>query len=89
MMALAQAADREPQLRTLFVELADGIVARSGCLLKKLNAASTEADARLLHAPSVGLAVVDLATGRSDGKRRAKAVLESTLTMIATKMVRQ
>jgi AcrR family transcriptional regulator len=88
MMALAQAADQEPQLRVLFQELADSIVSRAGRFLKKLNAAATEADARLLHALAVGLAVVDLATGRSDGKRRATAVLEATLTKIATKRVR-
>jgi AcrR family transcriptional regulator len=83
MMALAQAADQEPQLRALFRELADGIVLRTDRFLKKLIPAATEADARLLHALSVGLAVVDLAIGRPDGKRRAAAVLEAALTMIS------
>jgi len=85
MMALAQAADQEPQLRALFRELADGIILRAGRFLKALNPAATDADARLLHALSVGLAVVNLATGRADGKRRATAVLETALTMIATR----
>jgi hypothetical protein len=85
MMALAQAADQEPQLRALFRELADGIVLRADRFLKALNPAATDADARLLHAISVGLAVVNLATGRSDGKRRATAVLETALTMITTR----
>ena len=83
MMALAQAADREPQLRALFRELADGIVRRAARFLHALNPAATEADARLLHRLSVGLAVVDLATGRTDGKRRAAAVLKAALTMLA------
>jgi AcrR family transcriptional regulator len=83
MMALAQAADQEPQLRALFRELADGIVRRAGRFLNALNPAATAADARLLHSLSVGLAVVDLATGRTDGKRRAAAVLETALAMIA------
>jgi hypothetical protein len=83
MMALAQAADQEPQLRALFRELADGIVQRAGRFLNVLNPAATEADARLLHSLSVGLAVVDLATGRTDGKRRAAAVLESAFAMLA------
>jgi AcrR family transcriptional regulator len=85
MMALAQAADQEPQLRALFCELADGIVLRVGRFLKVLNPAATDADARLLHATSVGLAVVNLATGRADGKRRATAALETAITMIATR----
>lgn len=83
MMALAQAADQEPQLRALFRELADGIVRRAARFLHALNPAATEADARLLHRLSVGLAVVDLATGRTDGKRRAAAVLKAALTMLA------
>jgi AcrR family transcriptional regulator len=83
MMALAQAADQEPQLRALFRELADGIVRRAGRFLTALNPTATETDARLLHSLSVGLAVVDLATGRTDGKRRATAVLEAALAMIA------
>jgi AcrR family transcriptional regulator len=83
MMALVQAADQEPQLRALFRELADGIALRAGRFLKTLNPAATEADARLLHALSVGLAVVDLATGGPDGKPLAAAVLEAALTMIS------
>jgi AcrR family transcriptional regulator len=83
LMALAQAADEEPQLRALFRELADGIVSRAARFLETLNPAATEADARLLHALSVGLAVVDLATGRPDGTRLAASVLETALTMIS------
>jgi AcrR family transcriptional regulator len=83
LMAFAQAADEEPQLRALFRELADGIVSRASRFLKALYPTATEADARLLHALSVGLAVVDLATSRKDGKRRAASVLETALTMIS------
>jgi hypothetical protein len=85
MMALAQAADQEPQLRALFRELADGIILRAGRFLEALNPAATDADARLLQALSVGLAVVNLATGSADGRRRATAVLDTALTMIATR----
>lgn len=83
LMALAQAADQEPQIRALFRELADGIVLRAGRFLKTLNAAAAEADARLLHALSVGLAVVDLATGRPDGECCTAAVVEVALAMIS------
>jgi AcrR family transcriptional regulator len=83
LMALAQAADQEPHLRLLFCELADGIVLRAGHFLKTLNPTATEADARLLHALSVGLAVVDLATGRPNGECRTTAVVEAALAMIS------
>jgi AcrR family transcriptional regulator len=82
LMALAEAADLEPQLRDLFRELAEGIVGRAGRFLKSLNPDTTEADARMLHALSVGLAVVDLATGRPDGQRRATTVLKAALSKI-------
>lgn len=82
MLALAQAADQEPALRELFRELADGITERAGRLFEGLGIRSTD-DARfLLHALSVGLAVIDLATGRPDGERRATAVVETVLTLL-------
>ena len=37
----------------------------------------------MLHALFVGLAVVDLATGRPDGKPRAASVLETALHLFA------
>jgi AcrR family transcriptional regulator len=83
LMALAQAADQAPGLRALFCELADGIVQRAGRFLHVLNPEASEADARLLHSLLVGLAVLDLATGRPDGERRAAAVLTTVLAMIA------
>ena len=82
-MALAQAADQAPGLRAHFCELADGIVQRARRFLDVLDPAASEADARLLHSLLVGLAVLDLATGRPDGERRAGAVLTAALAMIA------
>jgi lactate dehydrogenase-like 2-hydroxyacid dehydrogenase len=63
-MALAQAADEEPSLRSLFRELADGIVSRLGQHLENLHLDATEEQVKLIHSRSVGLAVVDLATQR-------------------------
>lgn len=83
LMALAQAADQAPGLRALFRELADGIVQRARRFLNVLNPAASEIDAQLLHSLLVGLAVLDLATGRPDGERRAGAVLTAALAMIA------
>ena len=83
LMALAQAGDEEPRLRELFRELADGIVVRvSRTLLKRRDPAMAEVPARLLHALSVGLAVVGLATGWPDGEQRAARVLEAALRLI-------
>jgi AcrR family transcriptional regulator len=82
-MALVQAADQEPALRELFRELADGIILRAGKLLGNLNIESTDEHCYLLHAMAVGMAVVDLATARKDGERRAARTLETTLTLMA------
>jgi len=81
-MALAQAADQEPTLRELFRELADGIILRVGKLLENLNITPTDEHCYLLHALSVGLAVIDLATARKDGERRAERTLGSALTVL-------
>lgn len=84
LMALAQAGDEEPRLRELFCELADGIVAQAMQFMKRIGSAPpSEQGARLLHALAVGLAVVDLATGRPDGKQRTADVLLAALPRIA------
>jgi AcrR family transcriptional regulator len=81
-MALAQAADQEPSLRELFRELADGIILRVGKLLENLNITLADEQCYLLHALSVGLAVVDLATAQKDGQRRALRTLETVFTLL-------
>ena len=89
LMALAQAGDEELRLRELFRELADGIVTRVTTFLGRFGVSTaSEEPARLLHATSVGLAVISLATGRPDGPQRAAGVLHNTLTMIVGKPVR-
>jgi AcrR family transcriptional regulator len=79
-MALVQAADQEPALRELFRELADGIILRAGKLLRNLNIEPADEHCYQLHSMSVGMAVVDLATSRKDGERRAARTLEAALT---------
>jgi AcrR family transcriptional regulator len=81
-MALAQAADQEPSLREVFRELADGIILRIGKLFENLNITPTDEHCYLLHALSVGLAVIDLATARKDGERRAERTVETALTLL-------
>jgi hypothetical protein len=60
MMALAQAADEEPTLRSLFRELADGVALRFARLLENLNISVTEEKVALIHAATVGLAVIEM-----------------------------
>ena len=81
-MALAQAADQEPTLGELFRELADGTILRAGKLLENLNITPTDEHCFLLHALSVGLAVIDLATARRGGQRRAERTLGSALILL-------
>jgi AcrR family transcriptional regulator len=77
LMSLAQAADHEPILRELFRELTVGLVERSGRLLDAMDVESSQVNRDLLHALTVGLAAIDLATARPDGKRRSTAVLNA------------
>jgi AcrR family transcriptional regulator len=81
-MALAQAADQEPTLREIFRDLADGIILRVRKLFEQMNIAPTDEHCYLLHALSVGLAVIDLATARRDGERRAERTLGTALTLL-------
>jgi AcrR family transcriptional regulator len=85
MMALAQAADEELSLRSLFRELADGIVSRLRQMLENLRLDATEQQINLMHSLSVGLAVVDLATQRPHSKRRVEEILESLFATLASK----
>src|SRR6202789_567383 len=55
LMALAQAADEEPSLRSLFRELADGIVSRLRQLLENLHLDATEEQVFLIHSLSGGM----------------------------------
>jgi hypothetical protein len=89
MMALAQAADEELSLRSLFRELADGVVLRLRQMLENSGLEATEEQVNLIHTLSVGLAVVDLATQRPHSKRRVEAILESLFATLASKDKKQ
>jgi AcrR family transcriptional regulator len=74
--ALNQAADQEPRVKALFNELLGGFTAELGGLLGKVRIAPTAANVDLLHAVFVGLAIIDLATSRKNGRARANAALK-------------
>jgi AcrR family transcriptional regulator len=76
LMALAQAGDEAPQMRVMFRELADGIATELEAFLTRVGDRPPAVHgARLLHAALVGLAVVTLATGRTDGQDDVASML--------------
>ena len=81
--ALNQAADQEPAVRKLFGELLDGFVTELGRLLDDLKLSPNRARIDLIHALFVGLAIIDLATGRRGGKRHAKVVLTLAFDLLS------
>jgi AcrR family transcriptional regulator len=78
-MALAQSADREPALRRLFHTLAAGILSRAAQLLQNLGIEPTPENCYLVHAMSVGMAVITLATASKDAEKRSVGALELAL----------
>jgi AcrR family transcriptional regulator len=80
LLALAQAADEEPFLSQAFRDLADGVALRIGRLFEKLDIEATREHINLIHAVSVGLAVINLATQRPHPKTRVEALLARAFT---------
>lgn len=83
LVALNQAADREPAVRELFQALNDGFVGEIARLLSKLGVSDEAANVDLVHAIFVGLSVIDLATSRKRGVARSKAALEALFRLLA------
>jgi AcrR family transcriptional regulator len=83
LVALNQAADQEPELRTLFNELTDGFVSALRNLLQMLGLEAGEDRIDTVHALFVGLSVIELATSRARGRERSEAALLSALSMLA------
>ena len=82
-VALNQAADQEPALQGLFNELREGFAGAIADFLKRLNLPSTRSHVDLLHAVFVGLAVIDLATSRKNGKGRSVAALKTVFDLFS------
>jgi AcrR family transcriptional regulator len=82
-VALNQAADQEPALQALFNELLEGFVQAIADFLKRMNLPSSQSHVDLLHAVFVGLSVIDLATGRKNGKARAAAALKTVFDFLS------
>lgn len=82
LLALMQAVDQHPTLRALYDEMTNDMLATIQSVFVTLGLARTRANIDLLHTLIVGLSVVDLATGRSDGQDRARAVLATAFQML-------
>jgi AcrR family transcriptional regulator len=83
--ALNQSADQEPAVRELFHKLLETFVSEIGDSLKRLHMKPSANQIDLVHALFVGLSVIDLATARPNGKKRAKAVLKLTFQLLEGK----
>jgi DNA-binding transcriptional regulator YbjK len=89
LVALNQAADREPEVRALFNELTNGFVAELTTLLTKLEMEPTTANADFLHALFVGLSVVQLATSRPNGQARSRAALNVAFDLLTSQSLQK
>ena len=84
LMALAQAADEEPTIRSLFRELTEGVAVRITRMLESMGLAVSKEHVSMVHALVVGLAVIELAVGRADAKRRAGGAIETLFSLLPT-----
>lgn len=82
LLALMQAVDQHPTLRALYDEMTNDMLATIQSVFVKLGLAQSRASIDLLHTLVVGLSVVDLATGRSDGQDRARAALATAFQIL-------
>jgi AcrR family transcriptional regulator len=84
LVALNQAADREPEVRALFNELTDAFIALLISVLDRLDLKATPANADLVHGLFIGLSVANLATGRPDGEARSAAALGAAFRLLVS-----
>jgi AcrR family transcriptional regulator len=84
LVALNQAADREPEIQAPFNELSAGFVRELGKLLETLAIEASPDRIDLLHAVFVGLSVIDLATSRDRGRERNEAALAAAFKLLAS-----
>jgi AcrR family transcriptional regulator len=81
--ALSQAADQEPEVRALFNRLVDGALGELDSVFNALGLPASEANLDMLHALFVGLAIIDLASGRKHGEARAEAALRTAFDLLS------
>src|ERR1700677_2690599 len=74
--ALNQVADREPAVQALYGDLLRDFTAELTHFLDRLGLSPNPARVDLMHSLWVGLAQINLATGRPEAERRARAVFD-------------
>jgi hypothetical protein len=85
LVALAEGAADEPALGVLFGRLTNGIAAQCATLFGELGVKSSAEAVALVHALSVGLAVIHMAQDKPDGEKCAANVLKKALTLLDRK----
>jgi AcrR family transcriptional regulator len=81
--ALNQAADLEPAVHKLFVELTKGLIAELEAFLVRLGISPARERVDFVHSLFVGLAIINLATGRADAMSRAQAVFALAFKLLS------
>jgi AcrR family transcriptional regulator len=82
LVALVQSADKEPSIAILFRDLVDGMLGNVDRAIGHPAGPEHSAATRLFHALSVGLAVLNLATGRSDAQAITTETLNTALSLL-------
>jgi AcrR family transcriptional regulator len=85
-IALAECADQEPGLRDLFRGFAAEVAARCSNLLSRSGAPTDPNNVLLLHAMSVGFAVLALATKPANAEALVADALDHALRMFTSKV---
>ncbi len=81
--ALNQAADQEPAVQALFGELLRDFTAELADFLDRLGLSPNRARIDLMHSLWVGLATINLATGRPNAESRARAVFHLAFQLLS------
>lgn len=82
LVALVQSADKEPSIAPLFRNLVERMLANVDRVIGRPPSSEPSAATRLFHALSVGLAVLNLATARSDAKAITTETLNNALSLL-------
>ena len=87
LVALVQSADKEPSIAILFRDLVERMLGNVDRVIGRPEGSEHSAATRLFHALSVGLAVLNLATARSDAPAITTETLKLALSLLRGEQV--